>query len=99
MVELVEWTVSEGFGGGLGGLAASDAGEGDVSSGRGSGASWALAGGLGNTPAPRLARQALLLLLEGNRRGIHPTEHLIHRLAVGDIVLRQPARPKVRAAT
>lgn len=53
---------------------------------------------LGQAPAARAAGEALFLLFDGARRGIHPAEDLIHRLSMLQIALRKPAFAVVRAA-
>src|SRR5579859_6603755 len=76
----------------LGGLAAFDMRDGDVGGGS------LAAPGFGDAPALPGAIQALLLLFERLGWCIHQAEHLIHRLTSGEIVLREPAYPIVRAA-
>lgn len=78
----------------LGGLAALDVRDGDV----GGYSFGAVTAGLDDTPAFSGAIQALLLLFKGLRGRIHQAEHLIHRLAAGEVVIGEPANPIVRAA-
>src|SRR5690242_12801099 len=78
----------------LSGLAAFDAGEGNV----------ARAGlpcrgpRFGDAPALRPAGDALLLLLPARWRRVHQAIDLIQRLTGGEVVAREPAYPIVRAA-
>jgi hypothetical protein len=58
-----------------------------------------LADGRRESPAARLARQAAILLIYRFRWRIFRAEHLIHRLAPGQIALWEPALAVVRAAT
>src|SRR5689334_14512551 len=78
----------------LGGLAALDAGEGDVAR-----AGFPCRGPcFSDAPTLHPAGDALLLLVPTRRRRVHQAIDLVQWLTSGRIVAREPAHPIVRAA-